>query len=185
MRCIFVGSVNKACELHISGSDTGLDVPVCNTYERLFGVGRDADVYFDYPGRDLDGIEDRLCVNVFQVPDEALPLSIGAIAAGACGAGEGDGVAAVFEQLMGGVDIEVIEEVFVAVAFEMDEAAVFEDGYRLGVNGDEAGRNRLEVSYAAIFCSGDAKPWVVWEGLVGIFVPEFHEPLLISGDGVI
>ena len=122
---------------------------------------------------------------MFQVPDEALPLSIGAITAGAGDAGKGDRVAAVFEQVMGRVDIEIVEEVFVAVAFEMDEAGVFKDGYRLRINGDEGGWEGLKVSDAAIFCSGDAKPWVVWEGLVGIFVPEFHEPLLISGNSVI
>lgn len=119
------------------------------------------------------------------MPGEALPLSEAAVFARGRRAGEGDGVAAVFQHPMGGVDIEIVEEMIFAAAFEMDKAAVFEDGYGLGINGNQRWRGGLEAKDAPVFVRGDAEVGVVGQGLAGIGVPVLQEPGSVCGDGVI
>lgn len=122
----------------------------------------------------------------FEMPGVALPFAVGALAAGACGAGERDRVAAIFEQMMDGVDVEIVKETFpAAVALKMDKAAVPYHGYDLGINGDEGRWGRLETQYAKVFICGNAKVFIIRKRLVGIPVPVFLEPGLVGRDGVV
>lgn len=123
----------------------------------------------------------------FETPGIAFPLSIRAVATGVCRPGEGNCVAAVFEQPMDGVDIEVIKQVFLAAAatLEVDQAALPYHGYGLGIDGHKGRRRRLQPEYALVLPGGDTKMFIVGQGLVWIAFPVLLEPCLVRRDGIV
>jgi len=182
-------SADIAQEFHVGGGNTGFEFLVLDAQKSLFSVYRQAQVDLDDAGGDLTCVKGAGDIGFFESPGKSLQLAIGTGRASVCPSDERDSIGAIQELLPRGVDHQVVEQVGIAVAFELDEAVGGSLGYRhmLRIYGDKLGWRRGEILYPAVLVGADAKAFVVGQRLAGsgIFIPVVEKPGLIGDDRVV
>lgn len=109
-------------------------------------------------------------VGLFKAPGEARPFAIGTGSGRAGAADKGDGVAAIDDEPVFIVDLQVVEQVNVAIGLEADIARFPHNGNLLRVDGGELRWRLLQGLQPPVFFRGDAKALIVGEGLAGMGV---------------
>lgn len=176
----------ESCEVHLGAGDTFLHVLVFDPEKNLCSVFGQAEIDLDDAGCDFAGLERVFEIGLFQPPYVPLCQAEGGkLITYHCSA-KGKGVSGEDDLLLPQIDLPIVENADLALAFEMDVAVVAVDGSFLLRQGDQARGKSFQVLDALIFFAGNAETFVVGKGAADrVFIPVVEEPLFVGSDGIV